>query len=673
MHRKESNIAETTGSNELDNYVSSLNSLGQPLSESSRQFFEPRFGQDFSNVKIHTDSVAAKSAQSINALAYTTGNNIVFNHGQYSPNSESGQKLMAHELTHVVQQGNLSLNRNVQASPDASPAKTKAAPKPRATAQGFNGTTTGPYIQSIEVIIHPKSKSVVTLKWANADKITGLPTTLHASPGAGLCSTDCSDVAKSKVDGSHCTPLGKHTILGYAKSLSGYPTATHVSWIDMNRAIAFHYFNVPDYPASHGCIRMSHDELGAEWIQNNTIKNVTEVIINWAPGEPVGAKCWEGKKMSTRPPKKASQTPHPAPGPTPQPSPAPVPEVAINRKEKSISETQVSNELDNYVSTLSSSGQPLSESSRQFFEPPFGQDFSHVKVHTDSVAAKSAQSINALAYTTGNNIVFNHGQYSPNSESGQRLMAHELTHVVQQNYVDTARKTIMRDTPPSPPSNPSPSPGPSPTVRIPSLEIAAMQYGGLGKTGYPLSPERIAIAREIFGSSIIYQDVQIVESSVIAAPTTLGNNIRIPPGSNLDNSTLIHELTHIWQFQNHGSSYISNSLTHQLASILATGDRNAAYNYTLLPDKDFTYYTAEQQAMIVEDYYRQPANRTNPLYQKLIAQVRAATPSSMTSMDKYNEALNGPAYNNPYFLNPPESNTPNNPGGSTVPIVRIEF
>jgi hypothetical protein len=104
LHRKENSGAEVQGSNELDSYVGSLGSSGQALPESSRQFYEPRFGQDFSNVRIHTDSVAAKSAQSINALAYTTGNNIVFNSGQYSPESDGGKKLMAHELTHVVQQ-----------------------------------------------------------------------------------------------------------------------------------------------------------------------------------------------------------------------------------------------------------------------------------------------------------------------------------------------------------------------------------------------------------------------------------------------------------------------------------------------------------------------------------------------------------------------------------------
>ncbi len=104
MQRKEMNSSETTADAGLESYVGDLNSGGQALSLEARSFYEPRFGYDFSNVKIHTDTVAAKSAQSINALAYTSGNNIVFNSGQYAPNTESGKRLLGHELTHVVQQ-----------------------------------------------------------------------------------------------------------------------------------------------------------------------------------------------------------------------------------------------------------------------------------------------------------------------------------------------------------------------------------------------------------------------------------------------------------------------------------------------------------------------------------------------------------------------------------------
>jgi hypothetical protein len=106
IHRKEDSAAPTQSSNTLENYVGSLGASGKQMPESSRKFFEPRFGHDFSNVRLHTDNEAVKSAASINALAYTTGNNIVFNKGQYAPETDSGKKLMAHELTHVVQQQN---------------------------------------------------------------------------------------------------------------------------------------------------------------------------------------------------------------------------------------------------------------------------------------------------------------------------------------------------------------------------------------------------------------------------------------------------------------------------------------------------------------------------------------------------------------------------------------
>jgi pyrrolidone-carboxylate peptidase len=77
---------------------------GAPLDDDTRSSMENRFGYDFSQVRIHTDTVAAKSAQAINAHAYTTGNHVVFNEGRYQPGTQNGQSLLAHELTHVVQQ-----------------------------------------------------------------------------------------------------------------------------------------------------------------------------------------------------------------------------------------------------------------------------------------------------------------------------------------------------------------------------------------------------------------------------------------------------------------------------------------------------------------------------------------------------------------------------------------
>lgn len=82
-----------------------LRSSGQPLDPATRAFMEPRFGHDFSQVRVHTDPKAAASSRSIEALAYTAGRDIVFAANQYSPQTESGKRLLAHELAHVVQQG----------------------------------------------------------------------------------------------------------------------------------------------------------------------------------------------------------------------------------------------------------------------------------------------------------------------------------------------------------------------------------------------------------------------------------------------------------------------------------------------------------------------------------------------------------------------------------------
>lgn len=79
--------------------------LGRPLDGGTRLFMESRFGSDFSQVRIHDGANAASAAQSVNALAYTVGHDIVFGEGRYAPATTDGRKLLAHELTHVLQQG----------------------------------------------------------------------------------------------------------------------------------------------------------------------------------------------------------------------------------------------------------------------------------------------------------------------------------------------------------------------------------------------------------------------------------------------------------------------------------------------------------------------------------------------------------------------------------------
>jgi hypothetical protein len=106
----------------------------------------------------------------------------------------------------------------------------------------------------------------------------------------------------------------------------------------------------------------------------------------------------------------------------------------ISRKSISTTTLEASEEIADEINDIRSSGRSsLDSSTKEFMETRFGYDFSKVKIHTSDVAARSANSVNAQAYTIGENIVFDAGYYQPNTSEGRRLLAHELTHVVQQH------------------------------------------------------------------------------------------------------------------------------------------------------------------------------------------------------------------------------------------------
>jgi Domain of unknown function (DUF4157) len=122
IQRKTTNDAEVQTAPTIVDQV--LRSPGQPLDAPTRTFMEPRFGRDLSRITVHSNSEAANSAQAVQAQAYTVGSHIVFGAQQYAPQSDSGRHLIAHELTHVLQQG--SQRPHLQRKPAAKP----AAPPP---------------------------------------------------------------------------------------------------------------------------------------------------------------------------------------------------------------------------------------------------------------------------------------------------------------------------------------------------------------------------------------------------------------------------------------------------------------------------------------------------------------------------------------------------------------
>ena len=90
---------------------------GRPLAPAFQQDMEQRFGHDFSRVRVHSGGAAGQSAQDINAHAYTVGHDIVFGAGQFAPETSGGQRLIAHELTHVVQQTGVSADTRISPAP----------------------------------------------------------------------------------------------------------------------------------------------------------------------------------------------------------------------------------------------------------------------------------------------------------------------------------------------------------------------------------------------------------------------------------------------------------------------------------------------------------------------------------------------------------------------------
>lgn len=129
-----------------------LRSPGQPLGSDVREFIEPRFGHDLSRVRVHTDAKAAQSARAVNSRAYTVGNNIVFGAGQFAPSTQEGKRLLAHELTHVVQQSSSGTLQSQLVVQPASDAYEREADQ--VAGQVVNGSVTNPGTSIVHAMVN---------------------------------------------------------------------------------------------------------------------------------------------------------------------------------------------------------------------------------------------------------------------------------------------------------------------------------------------------------------------------------------------------------------------------------------------------------------------------------------------------------------------------------------
>jgi hypothetical protein len=210
--------------------------------------------------------------------------------------------------------------------------------------------------------------------------------------------------------------------------------------------------------------------------------------------------------------------------------------------------------------------------------------------------------------------------------------------------------------------------GDSTRVRFPSLEAFLIQnQGALATAGRPLTTTERRILEEVFGMSINLDRIRLTETNVAVngRAYTLGNTIRFPTRATVDLRTLVHEATHVWQYQTKGAGYISDSVWHQAAG------GQAAYDVTIVTGQSIHRYHAEQQAMIVERYYtNDPAGwATNADVVRMMAEVRRARPIS--DLDIQQDILYGPGRGaaNPFMTLP----TDDRRDPQVMPLIRIEF
>ncbi len=303
-----------------------LRSSGRPLPASLRSEMGARYGHDFSRVQVHTDARAGESADAVGALAYTVGRDLVFGSGRYAPASPQGKALIAHELTHVVQQRDAGPPAGtIPIGPESGPEEreaeraaavpagvspSSASPVSLSPARQAVQRVAGPYIKQIAVHLAPKQSAELTWDGTppatapGSDSFTVSTGKGYGDPGdpPGTCSRSCcSDAATQcappwnqpgKV-GACCTYYGS----GF---WTGTPQPEHNGWLHWTpiepnyskRGIALHqHTEVTGEPIGHGCVRM--DEGNAKRIAEFSRGRATSVVID---GRAAPVACEPGRR-----------------------------------------------------------------------------------------------------------------------------------------------------------------------------------------------------------------------------------------------------------------------------------------------------------------------------------------------------------------------------------------
>jgi hypothetical protein len=285
-----------------------LRSPGQPLDGETRAFMEPRFGWDFSRVRVHTDALAGESARAVGALAYTVGNDVAFARGEFAPRSPAGRRLLAHELVHVAQQGAVPAGGGLTVGSPNSEAEQTAeresdavvsgrAPRPIGATAPALARRAAPFIKKVSVHLTPPQSADLDWEGAVPADATGEDHFIvssgkgYSDPGddPGTCSRSCcTDPLKQCAPpwnqpgrvGACCTYHGSGFWTGTPlREHNGWNWWTPIQPHYSSRGIALHQHDeVTGEPIGHGCVRM--DGPNAKRIFDFSNGRRTEVSID---------------------------------------------------------------------------------------------------------------------------------------------------------------------------------------------------------------------------------------------------------------------------------------------------------------------------------------------------------------------------------------------------------
>ena len=271
---------------------------------------------------------------------------------------------------------------------------------------------------------------------------------------------------------------------------------------------------------------------------------------------------------------------------------------------------QVSSQIEN----AAGKGNQLPQKTLHEMNSSFGADFSGVKIHHDNEANTLNQELQAQAFTHGNDIYFNKGKYNPENRDGKFLLAHELTHVVQQegtvqtkqiqrSFWGTVGGAVI-------------GAGAGFLVGGPVGAIIGGVAGGVSGDAATthsrgINEPELEQAQRVFGDSLDYSAVSLSDSSELAQiggyARTPGNTVYFPTGT-LGRTDLtyfaflIHELTHTWQTQ-HGVSVLTK-IRYSLSESNYNFGGDAGLSQAIKDGKCFNDFNTEAQASILEQYYK---------------------------------------------------------------------